>query len=79
MGRLCFSTYVVDMKECDALESNNTTIEVSLIKNKPMTTFGASWTYSTAIWLTLPQAQFCLAAIGIEMAPLVGAHVAVAI
>jgi hypothetical protein len=32
MGRLCFSTYAADMKECDALESNNTTAEVSLTK-----------------------------------------------
>jgi hypothetical protein len=26
MGRLCFSTYTVDMKEYDAPESNNTTV-----------------------------------------------------
>jgi hypothetical protein len=32
MGRLCFSTYVADMKECDAPESNITTIEVPLTK-----------------------------------------------
>jgi hypothetical protein len=44
MGRLCFSTYAVDMKECDAPESNNTTAEVSLMKNVPMTTSGASST-----------------------------------
>jgi hypothetical protein len=25
MGRLCFSTYAMDMKECDAPESNSTT------------------------------------------------------
>jgi hypothetical protein len=30
------------MKECDALESNNTTAEVSLMRNIPMTTSGAS-------------------------------------
>jgi hypothetical protein len=42
MGRLYSSTYAADMKECDALESNNTTAEVSLMKNIPMTTFGAS-------------------------------------
>jgi hypothetical protein len=46
MGRLCFSTYAVDMKECDALESNNTTAEMSLIENVPMTTSGASWASS---------------------------------
>jgi hypothetical protein len=28
MGRLCFSTYAGDMKECDAPESNSTTAEV---------------------------------------------------
>jgi hypothetical protein len=39
------------MKECDALESNNTTAKVSLTKNIPMTTSGAS---STTTWLTLP-------------------------
>jgi hypothetical protein len=32
MGRLCFSTYAADMKECDAPESNNTIAEVSLTK-----------------------------------------------
>jgi hypothetical protein len=32
MGRLCFSTYAVDMKDCNAPESNNTTVEVSLTK-----------------------------------------------
>jgi hypothetical protein len=37
-GRLCFPTYATDMKECDALELNSTTAEVSLIKNIPMTT-----------------------------------------
>jgi hypothetical protein len=42
MGRLYFSTYAVDMKECDAPESNITTAEVLLMKNKPMTTSGAS-------------------------------------
>jgi hypothetical protein len=30
------------MKECDALESNSTTTEVSLTKNIPMTLSGAS-------------------------------------
>jgi hypothetical protein len=48
MGRLYFSTYAADIKECDAPELNNTTVEVSLIKNIPMTTFGASWVSSTA-------------------------------
>jgi hypothetical protein len=47
MGRLCFSTYVADMKECDAPESNSTTVEMSLTENVPMTTFGASWASST--------------------------------
>jgi hypothetical protein len=42
MGRLCFLTYAVDMKECDAPESNSTTADVSLMKNIPMTTSGAS-------------------------------------
>jgi hypothetical protein len=42
MGRLCFSTYIADMKEYDAPESNNTTAEVSLTKNILMTTSGAS-------------------------------------
>jgi hypothetical protein len=42
MGRLCFSTYAADMKECDAPESNSTTAEVSLRKSIPMTTSGAS-------------------------------------
>jgi hypothetical protein len=56
MGRLCFSTYVADMKECDALESNNTTSEVSLMKNIPMITSEASWASSIATWLTLPRA-----------------------
>jgi hypothetical protein len=49
MGRLCFSTYEVDMKECDAAESNNTTAKVSLTKNIPMTMSGASYASSTAI------------------------------
>jgi hypothetical protein len=31
-GRLCFPAYGADMKECDATESNSTTIEVSLTK-----------------------------------------------
>jgi hypothetical protein len=42
MGRLCFSTYAADMKECDAPESNSTTTKLSLVRNIPMTTFGAS-------------------------------------
>jgi hypothetical protein len=42
MRRLCFTTYVADMKECDAPESNSTTAKVSLMKNIPMTTSGAS-------------------------------------
>jgi hypothetical protein len=53
-GRLRFSRYVVDMKECNAPESNNTTVEVSLMKNIAMTTFEASWASSIATWLTLP-------------------------
>jgi membrane-bound ClpP family serine protease len=56
MGRLCFSTYVVDIKECDAPESNNTTTELSLTRNIPMTTSEASWASSIATWLTDPQA-----------------------
>jgi hypothetical protein len=48
MGRLCFSTYVADMKECDAPESNNTIAEMSLMENVPMTTSRASWASSTA-------------------------------
>jgi hypothetical protein len=47
MGRLCFSIYAADMKEFDALESNNTIVEVSLTKNVPMTTSGAFWASST--------------------------------
>jgi hypothetical protein len=47
MGRLCFSTYAVDMKECDAPESNSTTIELSLTKILPMTTSEAFWASST--------------------------------
>jgi hypothetical protein len=54
-GRFYFSTYATDMKECDAPVSNNTTTEVSLMKNIPMTTSGASWATSTATWLTFPQ------------------------
>jgi hypothetical protein len=42
MGRLCFSTYAADMKECDAPESNSTTAEMSLKENIPMTTSRAS-------------------------------------
>jgi hypothetical protein len=42
MGRLYFSTYVENMKEFDALESNSTTTEVALAKNIPRTTSGAS-------------------------------------
>jgi hypothetical protein len=42
MGRLCFSIYAVDMKECDAPELNSTTTEVSLMKNIPRTMIGAS-------------------------------------
>jgi hypothetical protein len=38
MGRLCFSTYAADMKECDAPESNSTTTEVVLMKNISRTT-----------------------------------------
>jgi hypothetical protein len=48
MGRLCFSTYAADMKECNALESNSTTAERSLTENVPMTMSGASWASSTA-------------------------------
>jgi hypothetical protein len=47
MGRICFPTYAVDIKECDAPESNNTTAEVSLTKNIPMTNSGVSWDSST--------------------------------
>jgi hypothetical protein len=47
-GRFCFSTYAADMKQCDAPESNSTTIEVSLTINIPMTPSGASCAYSTA-------------------------------
>jgi hypothetical protein len=42
MGRLCFSTYATDMKECDTPESNSTTAEMSLTENVPMTTTGTS-------------------------------------
>jgi hypothetical protein len=35
-------TYTMNMKECNAPESNNTTAEVSLMKNIPLTTSGAS-------------------------------------
>jgi hypothetical protein len=42
MGRLCFSTYAADMKECDAPESNSTTAEVALMRNIPRATSGAS-------------------------------------
>jgi hypothetical protein len=43
LGRLCFSIYAMDIKEYDALESNSTTVEESLMKNIPMIMFGASW------------------------------------
>jgi hypothetical protein len=56
MGRLCFSTYTADIKECDAPESNSTTAVVLLMKNIPRITSGASWASSTATWLTIPQA-----------------------
>jgi hypothetical protein len=79
MGRLCFSTYAADMKENDAPESNSTTAEVSLMKNIPMTTSRASTASSTATWLTLLCAYFCLAAIATELAPLVGAGVVVVV
>jgi hypothetical protein len=46
-GRLCFSTYATDMKECDAPELNNTTAKVSLMKHIPMI---------VSTWLTLPWA-----------------------
>jgi hypothetical protein len=52
MDRLCFSTYVVDMKECDAPESNSITAEELLTRNILMTTSGASWASSTTTWLT---------------------------
>jgi hypothetical protein len=42
MGRLSFSTYAADMKECDAPESNSSTAEMALIKNIPRTTSGTS-------------------------------------
>jgi hypothetical protein len=42
MSKLCFSTYAVDMKECDASESNSTTIVAAFTRNIPRTTFGAS-------------------------------------
>jgi hypothetical protein len=54
MGRLYFSTYEADMKECNAPELNSTTAEVSLMKNIPMTTSRASGASSTTTWLTLP-------------------------
>jgi hypothetical protein len=41
MGRLCFSTYAANMKECDASELNSITAEVSLMRNVPMTTSGS--------------------------------------
>jgi hypothetical protein len=41
-------------EKCDAPESNSTTAEVSLMRNIPMTTSGASRASSTAAWLTLP-------------------------
>jgi hypothetical protein len=47
MGRLFFSTYAADLKECDAPESNSTTAERSLTENVSMTTSGASWASST--------------------------------
>jgi hypothetical protein len=53
MGRLYFSTYTIDMKECDAPESNSTTVEVALMKDIPRTTCRA---FSTTTWLTLPLA-----------------------
>jgi hypothetical protein len=42
MDRLCLSSYATDMKECDALEIDSTTAEVSLMKNVLMTLPGAS-------------------------------------
>jgi hypothetical protein len=75
MGRLCFSTYAADMKECDAPKSNSTTVERSLTENILMTTSGASWASSTATRLTFPRMKFCLAATGIEFAAWVGAGV----
>jgi hypothetical protein len=47
MGRLCFFTYLADIKECDALESSSTIAEVGLMKNIPRTTSVASWASST--------------------------------
>jgi hypothetical protein len=41
MGKLCFSIYATDMKEYDALKSNNTTAEVALTRNIPRKTPGA--------------------------------------
>jgi hypothetical protein len=44
------------MKECDALESNNTTVEVLLMENIPMAMPGDSYASSAVTWLTLPHA-----------------------
>jgi hypothetical protein len=41
-GRLCFSIYATNMKECDAPKSNSTTAKVSLMRKIPMLTSGAS-------------------------------------
>jgi hypothetical protein len=56
MGRLCFSIYAKDMKDCDDVESNSRTAKVVLTKNIPRTTSQASWASSIATWLTLPLA-----------------------
>jgi hypothetical protein len=43
----------VDIKECDAPDSNSTTAEVSLMKNIPMITSGASRASSIVFWNVL--------------------------
>jgi hypothetical protein len=74
-GRLCFSTYITDMKECDAPKSNSTTTEVPLMKNILMTMSGASWASSTTTWFAFPRTKFSLVVTGPELTPQVGAGV----
>jgi hypothetical protein len=41
-GRLYFATYLAEMNECDAPESNSMIVALELARNVPKTTFGAS-------------------------------------
>jgi len=64
VGMPCLVTNFDDMKECDALESNNTVAEAELIINLPRTTSGVSSASYAVTWLIWPLSKDWLVLLG---------------